>query len=120
MRTVLICKPSFRTQRRLLMNGPKEMTRIDILAPESRHRACGVERDPLIKHDPEYPIDVLRVLGPLARQLQQRMTTEALLIPTADLTLPGESLFDAFKLRDPDSRLHVAHAKVPAELFMNE
>ena len=48
------------------------------------------------------------------------MALQPSLIPSADLTLLRQDLFNAFELSHTDRRLNVAHAEIPAELFVDE
>src|SRR5262249_8650165 len=48
------------------------------------------------------------------------MALQPLLIPSADLTLLRQDLVNAFELSHTNRRLNIAHAKIPAELFMDE
>ena len=95
------------------------MSAINSLALQARHDLGSIEGNCVIENDTKYPVDVLCVLRSLGWQLQPRMAVQPLLVPPADLTLLRQDLVNAFELSHADRRLNVAHAEVPAELFVD-
>src|SRR5258708_26957728 len=96
------------------------MSAINSFIHQAPHGLGSIEGKGIIENNTKYPVDVLGVLRSLGRQPQPRMSAETLLIPMTDLTLLHNDSVNAFELSHSDRRLNIAHAEVPAELFVDE
>src|SRR5262249_23568839 len=118
IRATLVDEPSSFPKHRLFVNRPKEMSTVNTFALQACHGLGSIERNCVIKNNTKYPVGILCVLRSLGRYLQARMSAKTLLIPTTDLTLLRNYLVNTLELSHADCRLNIAHAEVPAELFV--